>query len=156
MSETIPADELKMAADELYREEIYTDRRVGTIRRLIPVTASGAPDPARSERFIGQAQLLTPYGALPISFDIPADNLAQAVAAFPEAAQKGVEKTLEELRELQREAASSIVVPGQGGGGLGGGGMGGGGMPGGGLGGGGLGGGGMPPGGMPGGGLQIP
>jgi len=152
MSDTIPADELKMAAEDLYREEIYTDRRVGTIRRLVPVTPEGAVDPARREVFLGQAQLLTPYGALPISFEIPADDLKTAVERFPEAAQQGVEKTLEELREMQREAASSIVVPGQGGAG----GLGGGGMPGGGLGGGGMSGGGMPGGGIPGGGLQIP
>ena len=31
------ASELKVDATKLYLEEIFTDRRVGTIRRLMPV-----------------------------------------------------------------------------------------------------------------------
>lgn len=56
---------------------------------------------------------MTQMGALPISFDIEADNLAAAVANYREAAKAGVEKTMKELQELRRAAASKIVVPGQ-------------------------------------------
>jgi len=110
----------------LYREEIYTDRKVGTLRVLIPVTASGAPDPARPTVYSGEAQLLTNMGPLPISFDIDAASLADAVAKYPEAAKNGVDRAMRELMEMRRQASSSIVIP-QGGalpptGGLGGGG----------------------------------
>ena len=110
----------------LYREEIYTDRKVGTLRVLVPVTASGAPDPARPTVYSGEAQLLTNMGPLPISFDIDAASLADAVAKYPEAAKNGVDRAMRELMEMRRQASSSIVIP-QGGalpptGGLGGGG----------------------------------
>ena len=110
----------------LYREEIYTDRKVGTLRVLIPVTASGAPDPARPTVYSGEAQLLTNMGPLPISFDIDAASLADAIAQYPEAAKNGVDRAMRELMEMRRQASSSIVIP-QGGalpptGGLGGGG----------------------------------
>lgn len=132
------ASDNRMDANALYREEVFTDRRVGTIRRLTPVTADGSPDDGREVLYSGQAQILTPAGALPLSFDLDAKSLDEAVARFGEAAQTAVEHTLNELQEMRREAASSIVVP-KGDPGFGG--------PGGGSG---------PAGGMPGGGIQIP
>ncbi len=146
-----PEIDLTMDPSSLYREEMYTDRRAGTIRMLVPVRSDGSDDPDRPPVFVGQAQLLTPVGALPLSFEIEASGLEEAVAGFPDAAQVAVQQAIEELKEMQREAASSIVLPEAGGGGLGGGGLGGGGL-GGGLGGGGLGGGGLGGGGK----IQIP
>jgi hypothetical protein len=58
---------------------IFTDRRVGTIQRLAPVTPDGQPDPSRPVLYVGQAQVMTPAGALPLSFEIPASSLAEAV-----------------------------------------------------------------------------
>jgi hypothetical protein len=112
--------EFRMESRDLYREEVFTDRRVGTVRRLIPVTPSGAPDPSRKVLHVGQAQLLTPVGAIPLSFEIEAASLEDAVAAFGRAAQRAAEQAIEELRELRREAASSIVIPESGVGGVGG------------------------------------
>ncbi len=117
----------------LYREDIYTDRRMGTIRVMTPVTAEGAPDASREVIYVGEAQVLTPMGAIPLAFELEAQTLAEAIAKFGEAAQAAVERTARELREMRREQASSIVVPGSGMGGMGG--LGGGGL--GGLGGGG-------------------
>ena len=37
-----------MDPTQIYREETFTDRRVGTIRRLTPVTADGATDAPRA------------------------------------------------------------------------------------------------------------
>jgi len=121
--------EPNMNAEALYREEVFTDRKVGTIRRLTPVTAGGEPDEARSVLYIGQAQMMTSMGAVPLNFEIPAQSLNQAVEGFAGEAQKAVERTMQEIQEMQREAASSIVIP-QGGGAGGAGGPGG--MPGGG------------------------
>ncbi len=95
----------------LYREEIYTDRKAGTLRILVPVTRDGTPDPSRPTVYSGEAQLLTNMGPLPISFDIDASSLADAVAKYAEAAKVGVERALRELMELRRQASSSIVIP---------------------------------------------
>lgn len=104
-----------MNADELYREEIITDRKVGTIRVLTPVTADGGADDKRDTLYIGQASLYTPGGALPLNFELDARTLAEAVDAFPDAANKAVEETMQKLQEMRRESASQLYVPGQGG-----------------------------------------
>lgn len=103
----------------LYREEIFTDRRAGTLRRLTPVTADGAPDAARPVLFSGQTQLLTPAGILPLAFDIEAKTLDEAITKFPDAVKVALEQAIEEAREIRREAASRIVVPEVGAGGIG-------------------------------------
>lgn len=100
-----------MKQDELYREDVFTDRTVGTIRRLTPVTAAGEPDASRPVLFHGTTQLLTPAGALPLSFEIEATTLAQAVERFSAAAEAALRETLEEIAALRREAASSLVIP---------------------------------------------
>ena len=101
----------KMDADDLYREEVVTDRKVGTIRVLRPITRDGTDDPKRATHFVGQASILTPAGALPLNFEIEAKTLDEAVKGFASAAQKGIEQAMEELREYQRQQASSIVIP---------------------------------------------
>jgi hypothetical protein len=106
------SDELKMDADALWRDETYTDQKVGMIRVLTPVTRDGGPDATRKVQYIGQASIYTPAGPLPINFQLDGDSLSAACAAFPEAAQKAVEETMEQLREMQRDQASKIVVPG--------------------------------------------
>lgn len=100
-----------MDAASLYREEIVTDRKVGTIRVLVPLTAQGAPDGSRRTIYSGEAQIMTNMGALPVSFDIDADTLAEAVAAYGEAARTGIERTMRELQDLRRQASSSLIVP---------------------------------------------
>jgi hypothetical protein len=110
--------ELKLDAEDLYREEAFTDRRVGTLRRLTPVTKSGDDDPARAVMFIGEAQLWTQMGPLPINFELEAPNLEAALEAFPHAARAALERTMEEAKEARRQQASQIVVPGQSPGGI--------------------------------------
>lgn len=124
------SNEIQMDASNLYREEVFTDNTVGTLRRLLPVTADGEVDTARDVQYVGSTQILTNAGPLPLTFEIQAKSLTEAAAAFGDAAKEAFEKTMEELRELQRQQASSIVVPK---GGMGGdmGGLGSGGMPGG-------------------------
>jgi hypothetical protein len=134
-SDRIPEPRLDAAA--LYLEEVFTDRRVGTIRRMTPVDRDGAPDPAGKVLYVGETQVMSTVGALPIVFEIEAENLGDAADRFGGLAKEAIERTMRELQELRRQAASSIVVPQGGMGGLGGGGLGGGGLGGGGLGGGG-------------------
>jgi len=121
------AGEPKMDSETLYREEIITDRKVGTIRLLTPVKRDGSNDASRATIYVGEAQLLTNVGTLPINFEIEAKSLDEAVSKFSDAAKEAVERTMKDLQELRRQAASSIVVPQGGMGGLGG--MGPGGVP---------------------------
>lgn len=101
----------EMDAGALYREEIVTDRRVGTIRMMTPITADGRVDEKRPMLFVGEAQMLTSVGPLPISFDIEAATLPEAVAKYGAAAKDGFERAVRELQDLRRQQASSIVVP---------------------------------------------
>ena len=129
-------DDIQMDVSSLCREEIYTDRRFGTIRVLVPVDANGSDDPKRPTVYTGEAQIMTQVGALPISFEIEARTLAEAVAGYGAAAKAALDRTMKELAEMRRQAATGLVIPQAGGGGLGGmgglGGLPGGGMPGGG------------------------
>lgn len=103
--------EIQVDANALYRDELFTDRKAGTIRRLTPVTVEGHADATRAVLYSGQTQLLTPGGVLPLSFDIEATSLGEAVQRFPEAVHAALEQAIEEAREYRREASSRIVVP---------------------------------------------
>jgi hypothetical protein len=117
--------DIRVDSKALYLEEVFTDRRVGTIRRMTPVKGDGERDTARAVLYVGETQVLTPAGALPIGFEIGAGSLEEAADKFGQLAKEAIERTVKELQELRRQAASSIVIP-QGGmppaGGMGGGG----------------------------------
>lgn len=107
--------EIKMDPANLYREEIFTDRKAGTIRVMTPVKRDGSADASRKVLFVGEAQLLTPVGALPLAFQIDAESLGDAAERFAAAASVAVERAVKELQQMRREAASSLVIPGSGG-----------------------------------------
>lgn len=104
--------DIRLDPNGLYREETFTDLRTGSLRRMVPVTREGKDDPARPVLFEGHASLMTQRGPLPLQFHVDASSLEDALARFPETAQRALVETLEELRRMQREAQSSIVVPG--------------------------------------------
>jgi hypothetical protein len=103
--------EVELDPKNLYREDVFTDRRAGSIRRLTPVTVDGSADAARPVLFSGQTQLLTPAGVLPLGFEIEARTLEEALKKFPDGVKVALEQAIDEARELRREAASRIVVP---------------------------------------------
>jgi len=103
--------EPQMSVDTLYREDVFTDQRVGTVRRMTPVKADGSDDLSRPLIFVGQATVMTPMGSLPLSFELDAKNLTEAVQQFGPAAQQAIEDAARELQEMRRQAASSIVIP---------------------------------------------
>ena len=98
--------EPKMDPNALYREEVFTDHQTGTIRRISPVKADGSPDAVRKTVYIGEAQLLTSAGALPLSFEIEAQSLGDAAQKYGEGVKKAYEAALEEFQELRRRASS--------------------------------------------------
>ena len=111
MAQDLGLPEIQLDSSSLYREDIFTDRKAGTIRRLIPVTPDGAADSARAVLYSGQTQLLTPTGVLPLGFEIEAGSLQEAIQKFPAAVKEALEQAIEEAREYRRESASRIVVP---------------------------------------------
>jgi len=123
--ESVPGmSEIRVDESNLYREETYTDLRVATIRRMVPVTPEGEVDASRPMLFSGQTNLMSQAGPLPVECPIEAESLSEAIQKFPDAIKQAVERLVEEAREIRQREASRIVVPG--------GGMPGGGMPGGG------------------------
>jgi hypothetical protein len=118
MSSSTEARQATMDSTQLYLEETFTDRKVGTIRRLTPVAADGSADAARPVIFVGQAQVMTPMGAVPLSFELDAATLNEAIEKFGVAAEAAVHQTMRELQEMRREQASSLVIPGADGGAL--------------------------------------
>ena len=111
---SMPLEDIQVDRDNLYLEEVFTDLKIATIRRLSPVTPEGLPDPSRPTLFQGQTQLMSQMGPLPVNCAIEAASLAEAMQKFPEAIAEAVQRMVEEAREMQRQEASRIVVPGQG------------------------------------------
>lgn len=103
---------VEMDVSALVREEVITDRKIGTIRVLTPITLEGVRDMTREVVYMGETQIMTQMGALPISFEIKAANLEEAVKGYGEAAKNGVQETIAKLEQMRREAASKIVTPG--------------------------------------------
>jgi|ERR1700678_1054522 len=115
MSSANDGRQATMDSTQIYREETFTDRKVGTIRKLTPVGADGSVDSTRPVVFVGQAQVMTPVGAVPISFELDGTSLDAAIAKFGAAAEQAVQQTMRELQEMRREQASSLVIPDAGG-----------------------------------------
>ena len=108
-----PTDGIDFTVDRqnLYREETYTDLKVASIRRLIPVNSDGSVDKTRKTVFVGETNLMTPGGPLPVQAVITAKQLQQAIKRFPEAMQTAVEKLAEEVNRIRQKENSSIITP---------------------------------------------
>lgn len=109
MSQDSQADS-QMDVANLYREDTYTDRKLGVIRCMTPVNGEGGVDASRPVLYLGQAEIMTSMGPVPINFEIEAANLTQAVAGFAAAAQQGIERTMQQIQEMRRQQASQLVV----------------------------------------------
>ncbi|MGD9310159.1 MAG: cytoplasmic protein [Desulfosarcina sp.] len=111
--------DFKVDESNLYREESITDLKVASIRRMVPVTADGENDPSRSPVFFGHTQIITPQGPLPLQTKLMANNMKEAIAAFPDAMEKEMAVMVEQLRKMQaaeqkkRDEDSRIIVPGR-------------------------------------------
>ncbi len=102
----------KFNQQNLHREEVFSDLTIGSIRRLSPVKANGEPDKTRPILFVGQSQIYTQQGPMPIQFPIDAINLQQAMEKFPTAMEEFVAHLVEQAKEFQRQEESRLIVPG--------------------------------------------
>ena len=103
--------DIQVDTSNLYREEIITDLRVASIRKMVPIKPDGSDDPSREPIFTVQTTLMSQGGPLPVQCQLEATNLEEAAAAFPQGIQDAVERMVEDAREMQRREASRIVVP---------------------------------------------
>jgi len=106
-------DHIQIDTTSLYREELITDLKVGSLQCLIPVHTDGTDDQSRPRRFVGQTQIMSQAGPLPIQAPIEATTIVEAIEKFPDAVKASVENLVNEAKEYQRQEASRIVVPGQ-------------------------------------------
>lgn len=125
MSADRRVDEIDFNVDKnnLYREESITDLKVASIRRLIPVKADGTEDSTRKMVFIGQTQLMSPEGPLPIQSELAAGTIEEALEAFPNAMQRALSEVVEKIKKMQQQQKqqpqsgrgedSRIIVPGR-------------------------------------------
>ena len=103
--------ELKIDRSNLFKEETYTDLKVGIIKRMTPVKTDGSVDKTRKSVFVGQTSLMTPNGPLPIQAVIQAKELQQAIKKFPEAMQASMERLAEEAKKYQEQEKAKIEKP---------------------------------------------
>ncbi len=75
--------DFRINRSNLYREESFTDLKVGTIKCLNPVKADGSEDKTRKKIFVGNTNVMTPQGPIPIQGMIQAKELQQAIKSFP-------------------------------------------------------------------------
>lgn len=109
--------DLKVDVTNLYREENITDLKVASIRRLTPVDADGNPDESRAPVFMGSTHVMTPEGPLPIQATLQANNLKEAIEAFPKDMEVALNQMIEQLQRMQQAQKgkddSRIIVPGR-------------------------------------------
>ncbi len=105
--------DLKVDKDNLYREEIFTDLKVASIRRLTPIKVDGSDDTDRPVKFVAETTLMSQRGPLPVQANIEATSLEAAIEKFPAAVNEAVEQMIEQARELQRQEQNRIVVANQ-------------------------------------------
>jgi hypothetical protein len=108
---TTPLSEMQLDRHNLYREETFTDLKLGSIKRLSPVQIDGSADLSRQPRFLGQTQLMSQLGPVPVNCEIEARTLEEAIDKFPAAVNAAVEEMLDEAREMRRQEAGRIVMP---------------------------------------------
>jgi hypothetical protein len=104
---------LSVDRSNLYREELFTDLKVCTIRKLTPVKSDGTADKTRKNIYVGQTHLVSPNGPIPVQNVVKAKDLQQAFKKFPEAMKAAMEQMIEEAKKIQQQEESRIIVPGR-------------------------------------------
>ena len=114
--------ELKLDRNNLYKEETFSDLKVGMIKRMTPVKSDGTVDKNRFAGFVHHTSLMTPGGPLPLQAVIQAKDLQQAIKKFPEAMTAAMDRLAEEAKKYQEQQQqdnriekpdSRIIVPGR-------------------------------------------
>ena len=113
--------EFSIDKNDLYREESFTDLKVGSIRRLVPVRPDGTDDTARKPIFVGHTQLMSQDGPLPIQSKLAANTLEEAMDVFPETMKMALNELVERIQKMRQQQQqqrrqnddSRIIMPGR-------------------------------------------
>jgi len=111
MTDQATLENISIDGDNLWKEENFTDLKVGSIRKLTPIKIDGTVDESRKATFSATTNIMTPGGALPISGDIEASTLEEAVEQFSDAINAAVKQLQDDMVKYQQEQASKIVTP---------------------------------------------
>ena len=111
MADQQSLENIKIDGDNLWKEENITDLKVDSIRKLTPIKLDGTEDEARKPTFSATTHIMTPGGALPISGEIEAATLEEAVEKFPDAINQAVKQLQDDMIKYQQEQANRIVTP---------------------------------------------
>jgi hypothetical protein len=111
MADQQSLENIKIDGTNLWKEENITDLQVGSIRVLTPIKLDGSEDEGRAATYSATTNIMTPGGALPISGEIEATNLEEAVEKFPEAINAAIQQLQDDMVKMQQEQANRIVTP---------------------------------------------
>ena len=111
MADQHSLEDIKFDGENLWKEENFTDLKTGSIRKLTPIKLDGSEDASRTPTFSATTNIMTPGGAVPISGEIEAETLEEAVKKFPEAINKALKQLQDDMVKYQQEQASKIVTP---------------------------------------------
>tara|TARA_B100000927_G_C16428372_1_gene454457 strand:+ start:470 stop:859 length:390 start_codon:yes stop_codon:yes gene_type:complete len=111
MNDKSQIDEIKFNAENLWKEESFTDLEVGSIRKLSPINSDGSDDTSRKPTFTATTNIMTPNGALPLSGEIKASTLDEAILNFSDAINDALKKLQDDMVKMQQEQANKIVTP---------------------------------------------
>ena len=121
MSDNAQSRNIEFPVDQknLFREESITDLKAASIKRLVPINPDGTEDRSRASIFIGNTQLMSPEGPLPIQSRLMANNLTEAINEFPGAMKVALARIIEDIKKIQNEEEtkkqddSRIIIPGR-------------------------------------------
>ena len=115
-----PKSDFSVDTNHLYREETITDLKVASIKILTPINLDGSEDQSRTPIYIGNTQLMSPEGPVPLQAPLEGNNLEEAMVVFPDAMRKALAEMVEKIKEMQqqqqlkeREDSSRIIIPGR-------------------------------------------
>ena len=103
--------EISVDKNNLYRQEVITDFKVASIVKFIPIKPDGTEDKSRTAIFLGQTQVMSPQGPTPIQAPLKADNLEEAMDAFPEAIKQAVNQAKNQAMSQMAENAIQRPQP---------------------------------------------
>ena len=113
------APEFLVDTNHLYREETITDLKIASIKVLTPINLDGSEDKSRAPIYVGNTQLMSPEGPVPLQASLEANNLEEAMVVFPDAMRQALVDMVEKIKEMQTQQkmkemdSSRIIIPGR-------------------------------------------
>ncbi|NCC60355.1 MAG: cytoplasmic protein [Verrucomicrobiae bacterium] len=95
-------DDVRLDKDNLYREETYTDLKIGSLHKLIPIKLDGSADASREAVFTARTQIMSPAGPLPVQAELEAHTIEAAIEEFPAAIRDAVEEMVQQAQQMQQ------------------------------------------------------